>query len=173
MSKPKIPNMIIAKVSEHIQNTGFPIVRGWRVDWEVRGSECPPPPYGAQFCWFSHVMGCIPHSTGRSSLYIKVCSPHHLSESPISGFPLPAPWYAEGWVAPNLYRVPSAANSLQFYAKSLKNCPFQHVSPTFQHVSPTFQHVPPIFQHVSPTYQHVSPTFQHVSPTFQHASPIF
>ena len=46
----------------------------WRREWV-------PPPYIVKSCWFPHVMDCTP-PTRRPILYIKVCSPHHLSESP-------------------------------------------------------------------------------------------
>ena len=56
---------------------------GGSASWGVWGSA---PPYVVQFCGFSPCNGLPPPppppATGLPSLYIRVCSPHHLSESP-------------------------------------------------------------------------------------------
>ena len=53
MSKPKISqNLINAKVSEHVQNTGSLIVGGGMGGLGAVGGGWESPPYIAQFSWF-------------------------------------------------------------------------------------------------------------------------
>ena len=91
MSKPKIPpNMIIAKVSQHIWNAGFPKVGegGW-----VGGMEegVSAPSLYSQILLIPPCNGLHPPLLADPSYILKYAPHTTWVNLPISGFPFPAP----------------------------------------------------------------------------------
>ena len=99
MSKPKISqNLINAKISEHVQNTGSLIVGEGMVGLGAVTGGWVSPPYIAQFSWFP------PYT--RHPLYNKVCSAHHR----VNLYPAPHQWISPS--CPIVCRRLSCAESL-------------------------------------------------------------
>ena len=107
MSKPKIPpNKIIAKVSWHIRNTGFPIVSTHPLCWPIL---LIPPGNG------------LPSSLDAQPYILKYAPPTTWMNPPIVGFPF-LPHSMQRSELYQIFSVRSATNTLQLYTKSLGNC---------------------------------------------------